>query len=164
MRRFKNLIFLKNKYLTMTCTTNRPHRVVTTTPHFGNIINEFLNTAVGEVVQKTEVKKTNNPAVNVQEYDDRLVLQLAIPGIDKNDVRITIDADVLKVEAKSEAEKEVTYRLREFNYGGFVKNFKLPEFIDVTAIEAKFDRGVLTLSLGKKKEAIPQPPRSIEIK
>lgn len=147
----------------MNCTVNRTPRVVTTAPDFNNVINQFFNTAVGDVVQKTDKKRRTNPAVNVREYVDKIELQIAVPGLSKEQVTITIDNDLLKVEALDSDQKNATYRLREFNYEGFTKNFRLPESIDPNSINARFESGILTLTLDKKKEAIPQPPRKIEI-
>ncbi len=148
----------------MTCSTRRPKARLRYTPHLGNIFNELLNTAVGDVVQKTEKRHFTNPAINVVENEDHLELQLAIPGFNKKNVTITVDEDILKIEGKEESNSEATYRLREFNYNGFAKSFRLPEDIDGDNISAKFNNGVLSITLNKKEEAIPQPPKTISIK
>ncbi len=149
-------------YNKMTHTRN-PRRQVTYTPHFGNLINEFFNTAVGDVVQKADNKHYTNPAVNVIEHEDKVELQVALPGYGRDDVNIIVDEDILKLESKEKEATEGQYRLREFNYAGFKKNFRLPEDIDTNKVEAKFDLGILTVTLSKKEEAIPQPPRQITI-
>lgn len=148
----------------MNYTTRRPKATVRYTPNLGNIFNELLNTAVGDVVQKTEKRHFTNPAINVIENDDRFELQLAIPGYNKKNVTITVDNDILKVEGKDEVATDSKFRLREFNYTGFAKSFRLPEDIDGQKIEAKFNNGVLSITLNKKEEAIPQPPKTIIIK
>ena len=149
----------------MNYTARRPKARVNSQPLFGNLINEFFNTAVGDVYNKAESKKSfTNPAVNVITYDDRTVLQVALPGFSKKDVNITLDQDTLTIEGKQdEPENASNYRLREFNYAGFTKTFKLPEDIDTTKVKANFKSGILKLELFKKEEAIPQPARSIEI-
>jgi HSP20 family protein len=147
----------------MTRTTCRPAAKVYYRPDFNNFINEFLNTAVGDVVQKADKKHFTNPAVNVVQYDDRLELFMAIPGFAKTDVDITIDNDTLTVKSTKEEAQEGTYRLREFNYGGFTKSFKLPEYIDSANISAHFENGIIKITLNKKKEAVPQPPKKITI-
>jgi len=149
----------------MNCTVKKPRASVNYQPHLGNIINEFFNTAVGDVYQKAENKKSfTNPAVNVINYDDHTTLQLAVPGFGKDHVTITLDQETLTIEGKpTENDHKGSYRLREFNYSGFKKSFKLPEDIDTTSIKASFDLGILTIDLFKKEEAIPQPARQIKI-
>ena len=152
----------------MNYTARRPRVRVNSQPIFGNLINEFFNTAVGDVYKKAESKQSfTNPAVNVITYDDRTVLQIALPGFSKKDVNITIDQDTLTIEGKQDASDEqegtTSYRLREFNYAGFKKSFALPEDIDTEQVKANFKSGILKLELFKKEEAIPQPARSIEI-
>lgn len=147
----------------MTSTVKRRPRVVSTTPDINNFINDFFNTAVGDVIQKADKKYFTNPAVNVREHVEKIELEIAIPGVQKDLVTITVDDDLLKIESTTPNEDSSAFRLREFNYAGFSKNFKLPETIDTNSVEANFDSGILTLTLGKKKEAIPQPPRKISI-
>jgi len=153
----------------MNYTARRPRVRVNSQPIFGNLINEFFNTAVGDVYNKAESKQSfTNPAVNVITYNDRTVLQIALPGFSKKDVNITIDQDTLTIEGKQDASDEqqegtTRYRLREFNYAGFKKAFALPEDIDTEQVKANFKLGILKLELFKKEEAIPQPARSIEI-
>jgi HSP20 family protein len=151
----------------MNCTVNRPRTRarVNYQPHLGNLINEFFNTAVGDVYQKAESKRTyTNPAVNVINYEDKTTLQLAVPGFSKDDVTITLDQDTLTIECQKEAtDSTANYRLREFNYNGFKKAFKLPEDIDTANVKASFDLGILSIDLYKKEEAIPQPARQIDI-
>ena len=103
--------------------------------------------------------------MNVIEYDDRYELQLALPGYVREDVQITVEEGLLKLNGQKEiSEGKLNYRLREFNYSEFEKNFKLPESIDISNIEAAFELGILTITLRLKEEAIPQPPRKIIIK
>ena len=146
-------------------------RSVITVPRLDNFVNEFFNTAIGDVVNKSETKHFTNPATNVVEYDDKFVLSIALPGYSKTDLTIKVDDLLLKISDKKanteqpeeEAPKE-KYRLREFNYGGFSKTFKLPKTANPLKISASVELGVLTIEISKKKEAIPQAPREIKIK
>ncbi len=150
----------------MTCTTNRrtkPSR--TYYPHVGNLFNELFNTAVGDIVNNVEGKKFTNPATNVIEHDDRFELEVSLPGFSKEDIEIKMEDEKLTIKAKEQSTQEtLNYRLREWNYKGFEKHYKISEMIDTTAITASFDQGVLNIILAKKKEAIPQPPKEIKIK
>ncbi|MFT6807495.1 MAG: HSP20 family protein [Saprospiraceae bacterium] len=152
----------------MNCNTQysvRPKRARVNYPHFGNFVNEFFNTAVGDVVQKSERKNFTKPATNVINFDDRHVIELAIPGFIKKDVSITFEEDRLTIKSnREEAKSEVNYRLREFTYTDFTKSFKIPETVDSESIVASFESGILTITLNKKPEAAPQSPKSISIR
>ncbi len=150
----------------MTCNLkyHRPQRRTIYAPHFGNIVNELFNTAMGDVVSKNENKQFTNPATNVKSYDDRFILEIALPGYSKDNVIIEVEDKLLKIQSKDLSEDaDQNYRLREFDYSGFNKTYKLPEIVDIQGIEATFNFGVLNLVLNKKKEAIPQPPKKITI-
>lgn len=109
----------------------------------------------------------NRPAVNILETNDNFQIELAAPGIRKEDIKIDVDKDVLKISATKTTEKkegeEKKYTLREFNFSTFERTFTLPETIDNQAINAKFENGILVLTLAKKEEAKPVPPRTIAI-
>lgn len=153
----------------MTCNQRitRPRTQVNTVPHFGNFVNELFNTAVGDVIQKSEHRFFTNPATNVITFDDRYELEVALPGFSKNDIEIEVDNDVLEISSKEISKDDapkLNYRLREFNYAGFKKSFKLPESADGQKVKAKFNQGLLLITIPKKEEAIPQPSRKIDIK
>jgi len=104
------------------------------------------------------------PAVNINETDKVFELELAAPGLKKNDFKVNIDRNVLTVstEKKEEKEeKEKNYTRKEFSYYSFNRSFTLPESINQEKIDAKYNDGVLKLVLPKKDEVIP---KSKEIK
>lgn len=152
----------------MTCNqrTSRPRVRINTVPHIGNFMNEFFNTAVGDVLQKSDRKHFTNPATNVLSFDDRYELEVALPGFNKEDIEIKIDNGLLTISAneKTEEDVKVNYRLREFNYSGFKKSFTLPDSANPAKIKASLKKGLLQIVIPKKEEAIPQPSRKISIK
>ena len=104
------------------------------------------------------------PAVDVKESAEAVVVKAEVPGIDAQDINISVTGDVLTIkgEKKSEREeKEANYHLVERNYGSFSRALKLPAAVDLDKIEAKYDKGVLTVTC-PKKEAVK--PKAIEIK
>lgn len=106
------------------------------------------------------------PKVNIKEDKDGYQLELAVPGMTKEDFKIKLHQDVLTVssEKKEEAEKDTTtYSRREFSYQSFERKFNLPESVDSEKITANYVNGVLSIRIPKKEEAKPQPPKSIEI-
>ncbi len=105
------------------------------------------------------------PAVNIMEHDDHFELSFAVPGMKKKDFHIELDNDTLIVSAEVKKEKEHTgkFARREFNYSSFERRFTLPDSADMHKIGAKYEDGVLNVSVPKKEEAKVQAPRQIEI-
>lgn len=110
--------------------------------------------------------QTHVPAVNVKESETDFHLELAIPGRKKEDFNIEIEKEVLTISAEQKSEnteQEHTYTKREFSYTAFKKVFTLPESVNVDAINASYEAGVLRFVLPKKEEALPKPKRVIEV-
>ena len=107
------------------------------------------------------------PLVNVYETKDEYIIDLAVPGIKKNDVRLHIENDVLEVfydTKKDEAEKKGKYTHREFSFYSFSKSFTLPKGkVNTDDVQATYEKGILTVSLPKREEAKPKPKRVIEV-
>lgn len=112
-----------------------------------------------------------SPAVNIKESEKDFQIEVAAPGMTKDDFKIHVNNDeelVIALERKSEKEpkdaKEGTYLRREFSYASYHQSFTLPENIDIEAIGAKMQDGVLTITLPKKMEQKQIPAkRQIQI-
>lgn len=106
------------------------------------------------------------PKTNVIENETDYVLQLAVPGMNKEHFSINVEKDILTLSAGNEGNtnQDVNFLRREFDYATFTKSFTLPEDVDSDKISASYENGILTINLGKKESAIPQPPRKIEVK
>lgn len=131
------------------------------TPYFSEFFNDLF-----ENVPVAEFNKRTIPSVNIIENADFYKLELAAPGLMKDDFKISIDNDILSVstEKKSEsAEKNEKYTRKEFSYSSFQRSFTLPELVDVEKIGATYENGVMTITLPKKEEAKPKTPREIKI-
>ena len=95
------------------------------------------------------------PPVNITEKESAYSLELAAPGMEKQDFTVNLENDLLTISAEkkeetaSESEKNIR---REFRYQSFKRSFTLDEKIDATAITAKYENGILKLELPKKKE------------
>lgn len=124
-------------------------------PSFGNIINEILNSPLHEVVADRP-KRYTYPNANVIAEDGNYILSLAIPGVAKEDVTINIEKNKLTVKSKVEDNTDIKYRLREFNYTNFERAFTLSDDVDIDNISAKFEQGILTISIPTVEEAGPQ--------
>jgi len=108
------------------------------------------------------------PAVNVIENSDMFVLEVAAPGLKKEDFTIEVEKDTLIIGAKSisetveqtdnaaDAEKtpENQYTRKEFSYSNFRRSFRLPEIVDTESIKANYTDGVLKISLPKMEDKV----------
>lgn len=97
-----------------------------------------------------------SPAVDISESSDSYIIYAELPGMKKDDVKITMNDNVitLRGEKKKETEKkEGTFSRIERSYGIFERSFTLPVTVKSDAIEARYNDGVLTITLPKKEEA-----------
>ena len=107
-----------------------------------------------------------DPAIDIQENADNFELTAELPGIDKKDVNISINDDVLTIsgEKKNEVKKEDTQCYRsERIFGKFERSFRLPDEVDQDKIEANYENGILHLQIPKTEESKPKE-REIKIK
>lgn len=127
------------------------------------MLNDVLNTSVEEVINNKPM--ASRPAVNISEQDDRFILDLAIPGLSKEDITINVEDDLMKISADKKVETSAGLKMkkREFNYNKFSRTFRLNEQVDQNAISATSVNGVLTISLMKKEEAKKQGPKTISV-
>lgn len=101
-------------------------------------------------------KMFNTPAVNIKETDKSFELDLAVPGMDKKDFKIELKDGSITISAKHEHKVEETnekerYTRREFSYQSFSRSFVLAEdLVDTEAINAKYENGILNVSIPKK--------------
>jgi HSP20 family protein len=106
------------------------------------------------------------PAVNIREGEDNFVLDVAAPGMKKEDFKINLDNNVLTIssEQKNEnEEKNEKYTRKEFFYNAFSRSFTLPKTIDLDKIRADYKDGVLSVSLPKREDAKVAVNREIAI-
>jgi HSP20 family protein len=96
------------------------------------------------------------PAANVKENDSEYTIDLAAPGMKRDDFHIDIENGILSIssEKKEESEeKSEHFTRKEFSYSSFSRSFRLPESVNDEKINAKYDNGVLKIHLPKKEEA-----------
>jgi HSP20 family protein len=107
------------------------------------------------------------PAVNVKETDKAFEVELSAPGYNKKDFNISVENKLLIVSAESKQEKEKTeenYTRREFGYSSFSRSFSLPANTNEDDIRAKYEDGILKLTIAKKDMQPSSPKKPIEIK
>ena len=110
---------------------------------------------------------TTLPAVNIKEFTDRFEVDLAAPGLDKKDFKIELNNDQLTISSEKRKEKEINkdeqFTRREFSYQAFSRSFTLPNTVHSDKISAKYENGILKISIPKRDEAKPKPIHQISI-
>jgi HSP20 family protein len=109
----------------------------------------------------------NVPAVNITESKDEYLVSLAVPGMKKADFTIDVDGNMLTISSEQEEskeEKDKKFTRKEYNYSSFSRSFTLPEEINKEKIEAKYEEGVLKISLPRKEEAKKASAKHIAVK
>lgn len=111
-------------------------------------------------------RTSSMPPVNIREDEKNYALELAVPGIDKNNLKIDINEDVLTIssEHKTETgESKDGYKRKEFSYSSFCRSFYIPENVNRDKIEANYNDGILSVGLPKQEETKNKISRQIEI-
>lgn len=109
------------------------------------------------------------PAINVIAHDDDYVVELAAPGLKKDDFKVNIDNDgnltvkMEKKEEKKEDDKKAHFLRREFSYSSFEQTLVLPDDVDKEKISAKMSEGVLAVILPKRKEIVETLGKQITV-
>ncbi len=106
------------------------------------------------------------PSVNIRETEEGFGLELAAPGLKKDDFRVNLDNQTLTISAelkREEEEKSEKLIRREFSYNSFSRSFSLPKTIDLDKIKADYKDGILSISLPKREEAKVAVNREISI-
>jgi HSP20 family protein len=108
--------------------------------------------------EKTVPARYYVPNTDIYETDEALTLVMEMPGVEKKDVSVNLESDVLRVQGQIDFSKyegiEPVYA--EYNVGHYARAFTLSDKIDQNGISAELEDGVLTLRLKKAKEALPQ--------
>lgn len=130
------------------------------TPWFNDVFDTFFNNSFLSDRMVLRV-----PAVNIAETDNTYHIELAAPGLKKEDFKINLDQNVLSISAekKEEVQEGKKYDRKEYSYSSFVRSFTLPDTVDDVSIEAEYTDGILKIDVAKREEA-KSPARQINIK
>ena len=111
--------------------------------------------------------ETTLPSVNIKESTDEFEVELAAPGLEKKDFNIELNNDMLTISSEKKIENEIKegqqFARREFSYQSFSRSFTLPNTVDNEKIRARYENGILRVSIPKKDEAKPKPVKQIDI-
>ena len=128
---------------------------------FPSLINEFFNDDFGMNVLN---RSHSVPSVNSFENNDSFEIDLAVPGMKKEDFTIELNDKVLIISSEtSNTIENDKMRLNEFNFSSFQRSFRVPDSVDQDNIKANYKNGILKIKLPKRKESISKPNRVINI-
>jgi HSP20 family protein len=138
------------------------------------LIENFFGRDMNDFFGQTALQ--NVPAVNVVEHADGFRIEVAAPGLKKEDFKLNLNHNNLTISAYQEEKQEQPasdskdgqsgqerYARREFSYTSFQRTFMLPSSVDADQIQATYEEGVLKIAIPKREEAKVKPPRQIEI-
>ena len=133
--------------------------------------NNWIPSVFNDLFYNDYMPKANctAPAINVKESDKAYTVELAAPGMNKDDFNVHINDDgnlVVKLESKHETKEEdknTRYLRREFSYSKYEQTLILPDDVQKDAISAKVENGVLTVELPKEVEEKVKVSRQIDI-
>lgn len=115
----------------------------------------------------TSLTNTTIPKVNILETPEEFRVEMAAPGMKKEDFRVELDNNLLTISSELKHEEEMPenhrYSRREFSYQSFRRSFHLPDTVENEKIKARYEHGMLSLVIPKKEEAKRKPSRVINI-
>ena len=127
-----------------------------------DMVNNLFDNDLGDFFGK----RFSDPAANIIESNEAFMLDIAAPGMKKDDFKINLENNILTISAELEDQKREdgkNYTRKEFYYGSFSRAFTLPKTIDLENIKADYENGILTISLPKKDEARVEMKKEIRI-
>ena len=127
-----------------------------------DMVNNLFDNDLGDFFGK----RFSDPAANIIESNDAFMLDLAAPGMAKDDFKINLENNILNISAEFEDQKREegkNYTRKEFYYGSFSRAFTLPKTIDLESIKADYAEGILKITLPKKQDAKVDIKKEIKI-
>lgn len=135
-------------------------------PSFNNLFGDFFNTELSDWKRNNYSRSnTTLPKVNILENDNEFKVEMAAPGMRKEDFNLKLDQNLLTISSEKidDQESEGIYTKKEFAYQSFQRVFTLPEMVNEEKIQASYENGILKVTIPKKEEAKPKPPKKIKI-
>lgn len=130
-----------------------------------SFIDDFLSRNIFDWSDWTS-EGSSVPKVNIEEASNEFKVEMAAPGMRREDFHIELDNDMLTISAESQDEQNAegqNYTRREFRYESFKRSFYLPKTVEADEIKAKYKDGLLSLIIPKKEEARKKPVKTISI-
>ncbi len=130
-------------------------------PGFNDVFDSIFNDTFFNDRMVTRV-----PAVNISETENNYHVELAAPGLKKEDFKLNLERDILTISVETSTDhqdNQKNYSKREYSYQSFVRSFTLPESADDSNINASYTDGILRIDIAKREEA-KTVRRQIEIR
>ena len=127
-----------------------------------DMVNNLFDNDLGDFFGK----RFSDPAANIIENADAFMLDIAAPGMKKDDFKINLENNILNISAEFEDQKREegkNYTRKEFYYGSFSRSFTLPKTINLEAIKADYLEGILKVTMPKLQEAKLETKKEIKI-
>jgi HSP20 family protein len=124
---------------------------------FRSFFDDFFN--LSPMFDQEEGSWNWNPAVDVSENDDAIVVKAELPGVDKRDISVDLNDRILTIKGERSSEKEEkdeTFHRRERVHGSFERRFTLPAAVKADKIKADYKDGILRIEVPKSEEAKPK--------
>lgn len=137
-------------------------------PSFPALFDDFFNRELFNWENNNfSTTSTTVPSVNIKETADHFEVEVAAPGMEKKDFNISLSGNLLTISSAKQQQQERqedNYTRREFSYQSFQRSFDLPgDVVDADKINARYENGLLQLTIPKKEEARQKAPRMIAI-
>lgn len=138
-------------------------------PSFPFIMDKFLDGNFMGTNFNNFNPESNLPAINIKESENEFQIEVAAPGLKKENFKISYENGRLsisseKTDKQEEASESENYTHRQFNYQSFVRSFRVSEkLVESNNIEAKYTDGILYVTLPKREEVKPKPAKEIAI-
>ena len=125
------------------------------TDFFSDVDRFFENDLLRMPAQIGRQIMRNMPATNIRENDREYTIELAAPGMAKDDFEVNIDEGMLTISSQKEQDtttEQDSYTRREYNYSSFSRSFKLPDAVRPEEIKARYEEGVLKITVPKQEQ------------
>lgn len=145
--------------MTLVKFNNKPNNALL--PGFNDVFDSIFNDTFFNDKMVSRV-----PAANVSETENNYHIELAAPGLKKEDFKLNLERNILSIsveQATDHHDNQKNYNRREFSYSSFVRTFTVPESADINNIDAGYADGILRIDIAKREEAKAMR-RQIEIK
>ncbi|WP_457748959.1 Hsp20/alpha crystallin family protein [Sulfurimonas sp.] len=123
-------------------------------------MNQYFNSLIESHLSSSALNNFSYPRTDIQDAKDKIILKFDLAGVDKKNIKLSIDDNkilTLKGEKKeSKEEKSKDFVKKEIFYGEFQKAIQLPENIDESKLETKFENGILTVTIPKTEIKKPK--------
>ncbi|MFI5153958.1 MAG: Hsp20/alpha crystallin family protein [Chitinophagales bacterium] len=126
-------------------------------------LDKFINSPLEDYFNFSRV--LNVPAVNVNETDDQYFLSFASPGLEKKDIQVQVEDDMLTISAQKEEKEEKIgkYNRREYNYSSWTRSFTLPDDADESKIKAEYKNGELKVEIPRSEKKVRSNVKTINL-